>query len=164
MRKPWFSRLSEILTRIDSQINLWFTQNSPSMLRLTQFFIGKRRHIFYLKACEMAEVSLQSINPCECRFRSILWIHAMTTNHSFIQTRNQQILPPVFNDRFEYRKLALRAMIKTNSRYPDLFYLLDWYLVAAFVPSETACLASSPGRIKRTEVWISREEMVDLLL
>lgn len=29
------------------------------------------------------------------------------------------------------------------------------------VPSEMACLESSPGRMRRTEVWISREEMVD---
>jgi hypothetical protein len=34
-------------------------------------------------------------------------------------------------------------------------------LVTDLVPSEMACLASSPGRISRTEVWISREEMVD---
>lgn len=63
----------------------------------------------------------------------------------------------------------------------------DEYLVTALVPSDTACLASSPGRIRRTlvgnmlakcaielcraamrwkthEVWISREEMVDFLL
>ena len=55
------------------------------------------------------------------------------------------------------------------------------YLVTALVPSETACLASSPGRMRRTlntirkkrnwlvmkatyEVWISREEIVDFLL
>lgn len=56
--------------------------------------------------------------------------------------------------------------------------------MTAFVPSDTACLASSPGRMRRTlwvdvsnapggsvvaagwthEVWISREEMVDFLL
>lgn len=36
-------------------------------------------------------------------------------------------------------------------------------LVTDLVPSEMACLESSPGRIKRTEVWISREEMVDFL-
>ena len=36
------------------------------------------------------------------------------------------------------------------------------YLVTALVPSETACLASSPGRRRRTAVWISREVMVDL--
>lgn len=36
--------------------------------------------------------------------------------------------------------------------------------MTAFVPSETACLASSPGRMSLTEVWISREEMVDFLL
>lgn len=34
-------------------------------------------------------------------------------------------------------------------------------LVTDFVPSEMACLASSPGRMSRTAVWISREEMVD---
>jgi hypothetical protein len=50
------------------------------------------------------------------------------------------------------------------------------YLVTALVPSETACweiskrlevrqtLASSPGRISRTAVWISRDEIVDFLL
>jgi hypothetical protein len=37
-------------------------------------------------------------------------------------------------------------------------------LVTDLVPSEMACLESSPGRISRTEVWISREEMVDFLL
>ncbi len=36
-------------------------------------------------------------------------------------------------------------------------------LVTDFVPSEIACLASSPGRIKRTAVWISRDEIVDFL-
>lgn len=34
-------------------------------------------------------------------------------------------------------------------------------LVTDLVPSEIACLASSPGRMRRTEVWISRDEMVD---
>jgi len=33
--------------------------------------------------------------------------------------------------------------------------------VTDFVPSEMACLASSPGRIRRTDVWISREDIVD---
>lgn len=47
----------------------------------------------------------------------------------------------------------------------ELVYLVEEeYLVTALVPSETACLASSPGRMRRTEVWISREEMVDFLL
>jgi hypothetical protein len=36
-------------------------------------------------------------------------------------------------------------------------------LVTDLVPSEMACLESSPGRIRRTDVWISREEMVDFL-
>ena len=63
----------------------------------------------------------------------------------------------------------------------ECVYLVDEeYLVTALVPSETACLASSPGRMRRTlksvrkeqlmgieetyEVWISREEIVDFLL
>ena len=33
-------------------------------------------------------------------------------------------------------------------------------LVTALVPSETACFDSSPGRTRRTAVWISREVMV----
>ena len=43
-------------------------------------------------------------------------------------------------------------------------YLEEVYLVTALVPSETACLASSPGRSSLTAVWISREVMVVLLL
>ena len=33
--------------------------------------------------------------------------------------------------------------------------------VTDFVPSEMACFDSSPGRMRRTAVWISREEIVD---
>ena len=40
----------------------------------------------------------------------------------------------------------------------------DVNLVTAFVPSETACFASSPGRTRRTAVWISRDESVAFLL
>ena len=40
----------------------------------------------------------------------------------------------------------------------------DVNLVTALVPSDTACLASSPGRMRRTAVWISRDVMVGFLL
>jgi hypothetical protein len=54
---------------------------------------------------------------------------------------------------------------KRKGNHICLAYLLELeYLVTAFVPSETACLASSPGRMSRTEVWISRDEIVDFLL
>ena len=46
----------------------------------------------------------------------------------------------------------------------EVIYLLLVYWVTALVPSLTACLASSPGRRRRTAVWISRDEMVDFLL
>ena len=36
---------------------------------------------------------------------------------------------------------------------------MDVNLVTALVPSETACLASSPGRRRRTEVLISRDRV-----
>lgn len=36
--------------------------------------------------------------------------------------------------------------------------------MTALVPSDTACLASSPGRIRRTDVWISLDEMVDFFV
>ena len=41
----------------------------------------------------------------------------------------------------------------------DVYFLLvaASNLVTALVPSETACLASSPGRMRRTAVWTSRE-------
>ncbi len=39
-----------------------------------------------------------------------------------------------------------------------------WTYVTALVPSETACLASSPGNKSRTAVWISRDEIVWRLL
>lgn len=43
-------------------------------------------------------------------------------------------------------------------------YLELVYFVTALVPSETACFANSPGKMRRTAVWISRDEIVDLLL
>ena len=43
-------------------------------------------------------------------------------------------------------------------------YAFDVYFVTALVPSDTACLASSPGRMRRTAVWISRDERVPFLL
>jgi hypothetical protein len=54
---------------------------------------------------------------------------------------------------------------KLKTRQERRAYLVEEeYLVTALVPSDTACLASSPGRISRTDVWISRDEMVDFLL
>merc|ERR1719318_1967516 len=46
----------------------------------------------------------------------------------------------------------------------NILYLELVYLVTALVPSDTACLASSPGKRSLTAVWISLEVMVDLLL
>ena len=81
----------------------------------------------------------------------------------------------------KYAPLAQPLVTACQSFNNDEAYLVDdEYLVTAFVPSDTACLASSPGRMSRTlrkskrlrravtfsthEVWISREEMVDFLL
>jgi len=40
--------------------------------------------------------------------------------------------------------------LKTQDKTRFVYFVLDEYLVTALVPSETACLASSPGRISRT--------------
>ena len=43
----------------------------------------------------------------------------------------------------------------------EAVYLELVYLVTALVPSDTACLANSPGRRRRTAVWISLLVMVE---
>ena len=56
------------------------------------------------------------------------------------------------------------ALKRADLDYKLVTYFEEVYLVTALVPSETACLANSPGRRSLTAVWISRDEMVDLLL
>ena len=60
--------------------------------------------------------------------------------------------------------VALKRACWLGCWWWDTAYLELVYLVTALVPSETACLASSPGSRSLTAVWISREVMVDLLL
>ena len=50
--------------------------------------------------------------------------------------------------------------VQAGTRRADYLELV--YLVTALVPSETACLANSPGSRSLTAVCISREVMVDL--
>ena len=59
--------------------------------------------------------------------------------------------------------MALKRAVGFNTAYEDV-YLELVYLVTALVPSDTACLASSPGSSRRTAVWISLEVMVERLL
>ena len=51
-----------------------------------------------------------------------------------------------------------------NSGKAYYIYLELVYLMTALVPSDTACLASSPGSSKRTAVWISLDVIVERLL
>ena len=55
-----------------------------------------------------------------------------------------------------------RNRTKKQRQLGDIDYLELVYLVTALVPSDTACLANSPGKSNLTAVWISREVMVDL--
>ena len=55
-------------------------------------------------------------------------------------------------------------MNQVRTQAPHIYLLWEEYLVTAFVPSDTACLASSPGRMSLTDVWISLDEIVDFLL
>ena len=66
---------------------------------------------------------------------------------------------------FEKIFVALKRTVFVQVQCEELLiYLEEVYLVTALVPSETACLANSPGRRSLTAVWISLEVMVDLLL
>jgi len=58
---------------------------------------------------------------------------------------------------------TLRPSIREWPTGPVGLYV-DENLVTERVASAIACFDSSPGRIKRTAVWISREEMVLFLL
>ena len=64
------------------------------------------------------------------------------------------------------RRTAPNASGRERRRrsYDKHSYLEEENLVTDLVPSEMACLESSPGRMRRTAVWISRDEMVDFLL
>lgn len=53
--------------------------------------------------------------------------------------------------------------IKSENDSTEVYFAEEENLVTDFVPSEMACFANSPGRMRRTEVWISREEIVDFL-
>ena len=54
--------------------------------------------------------------------------------------------------------MALKKAVFSVSRSRSYLELV--YFVTAFVPSLTACFASSPGSRRRTEVWISRDDRV----
>ena len=68
------------------------------------------------------------------------------------------------NERIFSKKLSGPKKGRLNLLTQVTVYLLLVYLVTALVPSLTACLASSPGRRRRTAVWISLLVMVDRLL
>ena len=55
-------------------------------------------------------------------------------------------------------------VVTVDRKRGAVLYLLEVYLVTALVPSETACLANSPGSRSRTAVCTSREVMVVRLL
>ena len=75
----------------------------------------------------------------------------------------------IFWENMAALKRAFGVVVVTRGceNQPDSWhtiYLELVYLVTALVPSETACLANSPGRRSLTAVWISLEVMVVLLL
>ncbi|XP_008566082.1 PREDICTED: uncharacterized protein LOC103586565 [Galeopterus variegatus] len=62
------------------------------------------------------------------------------------------------------RFLQERTTLGTSESTSRSIYLELVYLVTALVPSDTACLASSPGSSRRTAVWISLDVMLSLRL
>ena len=77
---------------------------------------------------------------------------------NFVQKNGWPLKGPL-NDCIKRQPLNWIVQVPMTTPYLELVYL-----VTALVPSETACLANSPGNRSRTAVWISREVMVDLLL
>ena len=66
---------------------------------------------------------------------------------------------------FQARVLEWGAIaFSVNSGWAYYIYLELVYLVTALVPSDTACLASSPGSSKHRAVWISLDVIVERLL
>ena len=57
------------------------------------------------------------------------------------------------------RHCAGPAAVPWSSKRPTLYWV-EVYFVTALVPSDTACLASSPGSTSRTLVCTSREDRV----
>lgn len=96
-----------------------------------------------------------SLNPCR---PSSLWLQRQPSRNALENPKNTESTLHLLNPLGIMTNNAQQLM-------SEGVYLVDEeYLVTALVPSETACLASSPGRMSRTDVWISREEMVDFLL
>lgn len=91
--------------------------------------------------------------------------------------RKRRQPPPTLNDTVEHIHLLLMDLLFSLTGWVALkrafglvqhskraVYLELVYLVTALVPSDTACLANSPGSSRRTAVWISLEVMVERLL
>jgi hypothetical protein len=88
----------------------------------------------------------------------------MTHHNVLMKTRFNTSVPLCPRTPVQDLKTRIKPA-KTQVRTTRRNYLLwEEYLVTALVPSDTACLANSPGRMSLTEVWISRDEMVDFLL
>ena len=84
----------------------------------------------------------------------------VTIEHKF----NVPVLQIVMMVAFRKNCVALKRAVWLCQLHILAVYLLLVYLVTALVPSETACLANSPGRRRRTAVWISLLVMVERLL
>ena len=89
--------------------------------------------------------------------KSWIWDRATTVPHlagvalSFFFDMNRQVQTGINYTRRKCSSKGERARLA----------LADENLVMDSVPSEMACLVKSPGRVRRTAVWISRDEMVD---
>ncbi|XP_015416975.1 PREDICTED: histone H3.v1 [Myotis davidii] len=72
------------------------------------------------------------------------------TNLCAIHAKRVTIMP---------KDIQLARRIRGERAWAKAPHLELVYLVTALVPSDTACLASSPGSSRRTAVWISRDVM-----
>ena len=111
----------------------------------SQLFYNKFTYVGQISAFEKTKHFWRNVHKCSLQFNSSLtWPQSSATS---------QTLPDC--------SLAFSTSVTILFYFPGAIAV---YLVTAFVPSLTACLANSPGRIKRTAVWISRDDIVERLL
>jgi len=142
---------------------------------LTLFFIypNERRSLFRKHPLSQPSSDegriLFASTLSEGRILSVSTLPEEAPSHQLALLTQLDTIPRVESKETTFKQLAIlgpeKGRLKKGERLKGTPpYLEEVYLVTALVPSETACFANSPGKRRRTAVWISREVMVERLL
>lgn len=72
------------------------------------------------------------------------------TIHNALMKKPEQIKPTQPLHLAQHNRESQSDMRHPNKTHKTIYFVEEEYFVTALVPSETACLASSPGRISLT--------------